>query len=53
MRVSVKCKWETPVDVMKHNVDFDIVVVGGGIVGLASAYKIARKHPGISIAGLQ
>jgi glycine/D-amino acid oxidase-like deaminating enzyme len=28
---------------MKHNVDFDIVVVGGGIVGLASAYKIARK----------
>ena len=38
---------------MKRDVDFDIVVVGGGIVGLASAYKIARKHPGISIAVLE
>ena len=38
---------------MKHNVDFDIVVVGGGIVGLASAYKIAQNHPGISIAVLE
>ncbi|NIP22518.1 MAG: L-2-hydroxyglutarate oxidase [Phycisphaerae bacterium] len=38
---------------MKHNVDFDIVVIGGGIVGLASAYKIARNHPGVSIAVLE
>ncbi len=38
---------------MKRKVDFDIVVVGGGIVGLASAYKIAQKHPGISIAVLE
>ncbi len=38
---------------MKHNVDFDIVVVGGGIVGLASAYKIAHNHPRISIAVLE
>ena len=38
---------------MKRNVDFDIVVIGGGIVGLASAYKIARNHPGISIAVLE
>jgi len=38
---------------MKRKVDFDIVVVGGGIVGLASAYKIARNHPGISIAVLE
>ena len=30
---------------MKGNTDFDIVVVGGGIVGLASAYKIALNHP--------
>jgi L-2-hydroxyglutarate oxidase LhgO len=38
---------------MKRNFDFDIVVIGGGIVGLASAYKIARNHPGISIAVLE
>ena len=38
---------------MKRKVDFDIVVIGGGIVGLASAYKIARNHPGISIAVLE
>jgi L-2-hydroxyglutarate oxidase len=38
---------------MKHTVDFDIVVVGGGIVGLASAYKIFRSHPDISIAVLE
>ncbi len=38
---------------MKQNVDFDIVVVGGGIVGLASAYKIASSHPGIRIAVLE
>lgn len=36
-----------------QNVDFEIVVVGGGIVGLASAYKIASAHPGIRIAVLE
>jgi len=38
---------------MRRKVDFDVVVIGGGIVGLASAYKIARNHPGISIAVLE
>lgn len=38
---------------MKGNTDFDIVVVGGGIVGLASAYKIALSHPDISTAVLE
>ena len=38
---------------MKENTDFDIVVVGGGIVGLASAYKITLSHPDIRIAVLE
>lgn len=29
--------------------DFDIVVIGGGIVGLASAYKIQLRYPDIRI----
>jgi len=37
---------------MKTKVDFDVVVVGGGIVGLASAYKITLSHPDIRIAVL-
>ncbi|MHC4566054.1 MAG: L-2-hydroxyglutarate oxidase, partial [Planctomycetota bacterium] len=32
---------------------FDIAIVGGGIVGLASAYKIALAHPDIRIAVLE
>ncbi len=32
---------------------FDIAVVGGGIVGLASAYKIGLAHPDICIAVLE
>ena len=38
---------------MERKVDFDIFVVGGGIVGLASAYKIAHNHSGISTAVLE
>ena len=33
--------------------NFDIVVIGGGIVGLASAYKIMLSHPEIRIAVLE
>ena len=33
--------------------DFDIVVIGGGIVGLATAYKIATNHPNIRLAVLE
>ncbi len=38
---------------MRVRTDFDIVVVGGGIVGLASAYKITRAHPEVRIAVLE
>jgi len=38
---------------MQVRTDFDIVVVGGGIVGLASAYKISLAHPEVRIAVLE
>jgi L-2-hydroxyglutarate oxidase len=38
---------------MKGNTDFDIIVIGGGIVGLASAYKITLNHPDIRVAVLE
>jgi L-2-hydroxyglutarate oxidase len=38
---------------MDGHTDFDIVVIGGGIVGLASAYKISLSHPDIRIAVLE
>jgi L-2-hydroxyglutarate oxidase LhgO len=38
---------------MNRDVDFDIVVIGGGIVGLASAYKIVLNHPHIRVAVLE
>jgi L-2-hydroxyglutarate oxidase LhgO len=38
---------------MNESNDFDIVVIGGGIVGLASAYKITLSHPDIRIAVLE
>ena len=36
---------------MQQNANFiyDIAVVGGGIVGLASAYKLQKSHPHLSI----
>ena len=38
---------------MERNIDFDVIVIGGGIVGLASAYKIASSHPALRIAVLE
>jgi len=38
---------------MNGSIDFDIVIIGGGIVGLASAYKIMISHPDIRIAVLE
>lgn len=39
--------------VMQPKTDFDIVVVGGGIVGLASAHKIAQRHPDARLVVLE
>lgn len=38
---------------MNGNTNFDIVIIGGGIIGLASAYKIMLSHPDIRIAVLE
>lgn len=38
---------------MEQRIDYDVVVIGGGIVGLATAYKIILAHPQIRIAVLE
>jgi len=38
---------------MEQQVDFDIIVIGGGIVGLASAYKLSCCHRNIRIGLLE
>jgi len=38
---------------VNHKADFDIVIIGGGIVGLATAYKIALSRPDIRLAVLE
>ena len=38
---------------MGVSTDFDVAVIGGGIVGLASAYKIAYRHPSVRIVVLE
>jgi len=38
---------------MRQRVDFDVAVIGGGIVGLASAYKIMCAHPNVRICVLE
>lgn len=31
----------------------DVIIIGGGIVGLATAYQLTRRHPGLSITILE
>lgn len=38
---------------MSQQNTFDVIIVGGGIVGLATAYKLNTKYPGIKIAVLE
>lgn len=38
---------------MKPSIDFDITVVGAGIVGLATAYQLATAHPKLRIGVLE
>ncbi len=34
---------------MQNDRIYDITIVGGGIVGVATAYKIQKKHPGLKL----
>ena len=38
---------------MGPQTDFDRIIITGGIVGLASEYKLAQKHPHICLAVLE
>ncbi|MFI5141440.1 MAG: L-2-hydroxyglutarate oxidase [Bacteroidia bacterium] len=38
---------------MSQGNSFDVIIVGGGIVGLATAYKLNTKHPNLKIAVLE
>ncbi len=35
--------------VMEPKTDFDVAIIGAGIVGLATAYKIALAHPSLRL----
>ena len=38
---------------MQTRTDFDIVIIGGGIIGLASAHKIVQRHPNVRLVVLE
>ncbi len=38
---------------MAPQTDFDMVIIGGGIVGLASAYQLAQSYPDLRLAVLE
>ena len=33
--------------------DFDVAVIGGGIVGLSTAMQLTERYPGMSVAVLE
>jgi glycine/D-amino acid oxidase-like deaminating enzyme len=43
----------TPNPPLRDDVDVDVVILGGGFTGLATAYELARAQPGLRIAVLE
>ena len=35
---------------MSTDAELDVIIIGGGIVGLATAYQLAQRSPGLSVA---
>ena len=40
-------------DHRSSHMQYDITIIGGGIVGLATAWKLIEAHPGIKLAVLE
>lgn len=38
---------------MAHSTEADVIIIGGGIIGLATAYRILERHPGLRVVALE
>jgi L-2-hydroxyglutarate oxidase len=45
--------WNQEIIALENTVLYDVAVIGGGIVGLGSAYKIQKAYPGLKVLVLE